>query len=141
MMIIIWSVVLIAAVLIEAAVSGLISVWFAGGALIALLASALGAPLWLQSVLFIAVSAVLLFFTRPVVKRLMPNKFVPTNAELSVGKSAVVIEDIDTEHGKGRVRLGGVDWIAVSDGGILIPKDTVVTVTEVRGAKLAVKRQ
>lgn len=139
-MIIFWIVILAAAVLLEAVTFALISVWFAFGALAGLLAAALGAPMWLQFTLFIIVSAILLILTRPLLKKLFPGRFTPTNSELSVGKTAVVIEDIDTAQGKGRVRLNGVDWIAVSDSGDNIPKDTVVTVTEVRGAKLAVKR-
>jgi membrane protein implicated in regulation of membrane protease activity len=137
-MIIFWIVVLVAAMLIEAASFALISVWFAFGAAAALIATALGAGIMAQAVIFVAVSAILLVFTRPIVKKLFPNKFTPTNSELYVGKSAVVIEEIDSSHGKGRVKLGGVDWIAVCDSGKVIPKDTVVTVLEVRGAKLAV---
>lgn len=139
-MIIFWVIILAAAVLLEAATFALISIWFAFGAVVSLIAAALGAPIWLQFTLFIIVSAILLVLTRPLLKKLFPRKFTPTNAELSVGKTAVVIEEIDTAQGKGRVRLNGVDWIAVSDDGDVIPTDTVVTVTEVRGAKLAVKR-
>lgn len=140
-MIILWIVILVAALLLEAATFALVSVWFVFGSIAALIAASLEAPIWLQFVLFILVTAVLLIFTRPLIKKLFPNKFTPTNSELSVGKSAVVIEEINTEQGKGRVRLNGVDWIAISDSNDIIPKDTVVTVVEVRGAKLSVKRE
>lgn len=140
-MIIFWVVVLALAVLLEIATFALISIWFAAGSVVALIAAALNAPVWLQFVLFIVVSAIMLIFTRPLLKKLFPDKFVPTNSELYIGKSAVVIEDIDTERGMGRVKLNGVDWIAVNDDGKVIPKDALVTVTEVRGAKLAVKPQ
>lgn len=140
-MVIFWIVVLVAALLAEVATFALISIWFAAGAVAGLISAVLGAPVLVQAVLFVLVSAVLLIFTRPLVKKLFPGKFIPTNSELSVGKSAVVIEEIDTEHSKGRVRLGGVDWTAVSDSGEIIPEGAVVTVLEVRGAKLSVKKE
>ncbi|MCD7730338.1 MAG: NfeD family protein [Oscillospiraceae bacterium] len=138
-MIIFWIVVLAAALLIEIASAALISIWFVAGAAAALIAAAAGAPTIVQVLLFVLFSAILLIFTRPLLKKLFPNKFTPTNSELSVGKSAVVIEEIDNEHGRGRVRLNGVDWIAVSDSEEVIPVDSVVTVLEVKGAKLLVK--
>ncbi len=134
-----WLILLVAAILIEAATTTLVSIWFGAGALAALIAQLLGAPLWLQWVIFSVFTAVLLIFTRPIVKKLMPNKFTPTNADLHVGKTAVVIEEINGDLGTGRVRLNGVDWKAVNDSGEIIAADTVVTVAEVRGAKLAVK--
>ena len=138
-MIYLWLIVLVAAILIEAASSALVAIWFAAGSLAALIAQLLGAPVWLQFILFAVFSAIMLIFTRPMLKKLMPNKYTPTNAELSIGKTAVVIEDINSDLGTGRVRLNGVDWMAVTDGDAVIKADSIVTVTEVRGAKLAVK--
>ena len=140
-MVIFWIIILVAALLLEAATFALVSIWFAFGSVVSLIAAALNAPIWLQFVLFILVSAVLLIFSRPLMKKLFPNKFTPTNSELLIGKNAVVIEEIDAEHGKGRVRINGVDWTAVTDSNDVIPKDSAVIVTEVRGAKLAVKKE
>ena len=131
-MVIFWIIILVAALLLEAATFALVSIWFAFGSVVSLIAAALNAPIWLQFVLI---------FTRPLMKKLFPNKFTPTNSELLIGKNAVVIEEIDAEHGKGRVRINGVDWIAVTDSNDVIPKDSAVIVTEVRGAKLAVKKE
>jgi membrane protein implicated in regulation of membrane protease activity len=58
--------------------------------------------------------------------------------ELDVGKKAVVIEEINNSIGKGRVKLSGVDWKAVSDDDSVIAKDSIVTVQEVNGSKLIV---
>lgn len=137
-MIIFWIVFFIAALLLEAATFALVSIWFAAGALGALITTSLGGNLTLQLIVFTLVSGILLAFTRPMLKKLFPNKFIPTNSELEVGKTAVVTEDICNETGSGRVRVGGVNWAAVSADGSKISEGTVVTVTEVRSAKLAV---
>ena len=137
-MVVVWIVVLVVTLLLEAATFALVALWFSFGALAAAIAAICGAEVWLQAVIFTAVSIVMLIFTRPIVKKLMPNKFIPTNSELNVGKSATVIEEINNERGGGRVRLNGVDWIAVSENDEIIPNNSVVIVKEVRGAKLIV---
>lgn len=137
-MVIFWIVFFIAALLIEAATFALVSIWFAAGALGALITASLGGNLTLQLIVFTLVSGILLAFTRPMLKKLFPHKFIPTNSELEVGKTAVVTEDICNETGSGRVRVGGVNWAAVSADGSKISEGAVVTVTEVRSAKLAV---
>lgn len=139
-MVIFWIIVLVAAILVEAATAALISIWFASGALAALIAAALGASWMIQLTLFVVFSAILLIFTRPLVKKLFPKKFIPTNSDSYAGKTAVVVEDIDSARGMGRVKFNGVDWIAVTENGELIPKDTVVRITAVKGAKLLVEK-
>ncbi|MGN0675173.1 MAG: NfeD family protein [Oscillospiraceae bacterium] len=139
-MVIVWIVVLVAALLVEAATFALVSIWFAAGALGALIAAALGANLTVQLIVFTVLAGVLLAFTRPLMKKLFPGKFIPTNSELEVGKTAVVIEKIDNASGKGRVKVSGVNWRAVSESGEEIPEGEIVVVTEVRSAKLAVKK-
>lgn len=139
-MVVVWIIVLIAALVIEAASFALVSVWFAAGALGALIAAALGANLTVQLIVFTVLAGALLAFTRPLMKKLFPGKFIPTNSELEVGKTAVVIEKIDNASGKGRVKVSGVNWSAVSESGEEIPEGEIVVVTEVRSAKLAVKK-
>lgn len=139
-MAIFWIIVLVAAILAEAASAALVSIWFAAGAVAALIAAALGASWIVQLILFVVFSAILLIFTRPLVKKLFPKKFIPTNSDSYAGKTAVVVEDIDSARGLGRVRFNGVDWIAVTEHEELIPKDTVVRIKEVRGAKLLVEK-
>ena len=139
-MVIFWIIVLVAAILAEAASAALISIWFAAGAVAALIAAALGASWILQLTLFVVFSAILLIFTRPLVKKLFPKKFIPTNSDSYAGKTGVVVEDIDSARGLGRVRFNGVDWIAVTEHEELIPKDSVVRIKEVRGAKLLVEK-
>lgn len=139
-MVIIWIVVLVAALLVEAATFAMVSIWFAAGALGALIAAALGADLTVQLIVFAALAGLLLAFTRPLLKKLFPNRFIPTNSELEVGKTAVVTEAIDNETGSGRVKLGGVNWAAFSAENEKIPEGEIVTVTAVCSARLAVAK-
>ena len=139
-MIVFWIVVLAASLILEAATFALISIWFAAGAVGALIAATAGVPVIWQFVIFAFLAGLLLIFTRPLLKKLFPSKFIPTNSELEVGKTAVVIETIDNASGKGRVRLGGVNWAAVSSSGDSIGEGEVVRVKEVRSAKLIVER-
>ena len=125
-MYILWIIVLITAVLAEAATCALVSVWFALGALAALIAVVLGAGFAVQLAVFLAVSVITLAVTRPVVKKIMP-KNTPTNGELDIGKKAIVIENIDPEAGTGRVRIEGVDWGAkTADSSVIEKGETVV---------------
>lgn len=138
-MIIVWVVIFVAALIVEAASFALVSIWFAAGALGALIAASLGASVTVQLIVFALLAGLLLIFTRPLLKKLFPHKFIPTNSELEIGKTAVVIEAIDNASGKGRVRLGGVDWSAAAEGGEKIPEGEIVKVKEVRSAKLIVE--
>ncbi len=117
----------------------LISIWFAMGSLAALILSVFEVPLWIQLLIFILVSAILLICTRPIAKKINKNN-IDTNLEIIIGKTAKVIEDIDNSKATGRVRLKGVDWSAVSDTGEFIDKDSHVTVTKIEGSKLYVKK-
>ena len=140
-MIVFWIVVLAASLILEAATFALVSIWFAVGAVGALIAASAGVPVIWQFVIFAFLATLLLIFTRPLLKKLFPSKFIPTNSELEVGKTAVVIETIDNAAGKGRVRLGGVNWAAVSSSGNSINEGEVVRVKAVDSAKLIVEQE
>ncbi len=139
-MVIFWLVIFAAALILEAATFALVSVWFAAGALGALIAAALGANITVQLIVFSALAGILLIFTRPLLKKLFPNKFIPTNSELEIGKTGVVIEAINSPLGKGRVRLGGVDWAAVSADGESISEGESVIIKEIRSSRVVVER-
>lgn len=137
-MVIVWLIVFAAALVVEASTSALVSIWFAVGALGAVFAAALGANLIVQLVVFALLAGILLVFTRPLLKKLFPNKFIPTNSELEIGRTAVVIETIDSSTGKGRVRLADVDWAAVSENGEGISEGESVIIKEIRSSKVVV---
>lgn len=135
----IWIAAIAGFVIIEAATVQLVTIWFAVGALGGLIACLLNAELWIQIVVFIAVSAVALIVTKPLVKRMVDVKKQPTNADRYIGKQAVVTENIDNIQSKGAVTIGGLEWTARSTDGRKIDKDEIVTVEAIEGAKLIVK--
>ena len=135
-----WLVLLIVAIVVEVLTMGLTTIWFAGGALVAILATLLHAPIWLQVILFMAVSLLLLFFTRPVAVKYFNKDRVKTNVESMVGLQAVVTGEIDNIQGIGQVTLGRQEWSARSaDDTMRIPLGSVVDVVSVSGVKLIVK--
>lgn len=137
-MIIIWAVAFVFFVIVEIANgAGLLSIWFALGSLAAMFCAIAKLPFVAQFAVFVVTSIVFLIATRPLAQK-VHKAAVPTNFELDVGKTAKVIEDIDNNSNKGRVKLDGTDWAAVSADGRSIQKGSMVSVVEVSGAKLIV---
>ena len=135
-----WIAALIVFIIVEAMTVGLASIWFAIGAVAALICALLHGPVWLQVVWFLAVSVATLVLTRPLVKKYMRGKSVPTNADRNIGRTAAVTERIDNLAGTGAVKVDGVTWTARSaDEKRTIEAGTMVTVREIRGVKLVVE--
>ena len=133
-----WGITVVAAI-VEAAVPALVSVWFVPGGLAALVASLFGAPLWLQVALFLVVSGAALILTRPLVKRIQSRKTISTNADMVLGKTALVTEEINNLLGAGRVTVLGNSWSARSaDPESVIPSGEKVIVEKIEGVKLIV---
>lgn len=133
-----WLIILVASVIIEAATLQLVSIWFAVGSIAALILAKLGVPLGMQALVCLLVSGILMAFTRPLLKKIMPKRVARTNADGNVGRTALIIEKVDPTAATGRARLDGVDWQAVSEDGSVIEKGTSVTVTAVNSTKLTV---
>ncbi len=138
----IWLIILVLLVIIELLTMGLTTVWFAGGALAATLASLLGLPLVIQIILFLVVSGLLLFFTRPIAVKYFNKDRVRTNAESLVGRQAIVVSEIDNLQGTGQVNVGGMEWTArTRDENITLPVGAVVVVLAIDGVKLIVEEK
>ena len=133
-----WGILFVLTVVAEIASQQLISIWFAAGSLVALVAAMFGVPIWLQAVLFVAVSALLLVLTRPLVRKFTNFVSKDTNLRLDLGKYGTVVQTVDPEKGTGRVRVDDIDWIAVSHPDLVIPKGATVQVQSVDGTKLFV---
>lgn len=134
----VWLVLLILFVMMEASSVTLVSLWFAAGALVAVVAALLGASLTVQTVLFVLVSVVLLALLRPILKKYVDPKIQKTNVDSLVGRECTVTEDIDNLAACGRVKVGGMSWSARSAAGEHIPAGTVVKIEAVQGVKLLV---
>ena len=137
---IIWLVLLLLFAASEAVTVGPTSIWFAAGALVALLAALLGGPMWVQITLFLAVSLLCLAAVRPLAKRLLNSRVEPTNADRVIGAQAQVTEDIDNIHGRGAVVIRGMTWSARSQDGGPITTGTMVRVLRIEGVKVFVER-
>ncbi len=138
-MLLFWIVALVVLIIVEAVTAQMVTIWFAAGAVGAIVAERLGAEVWLQWVVFVAVSAVALIATRPLVKKLTKTKVQPTNADRCIGQTAIVTEEINNVEGKGQVHVNGVTWTARSLDGTVFKKDERVTVERIDGVKLIVK--
>lgn len=137
-MIVFWLVAFIVFLVIEALTAGLTSIYFAAGALAALLSAALGAPVWLQVVWFVVLSGVTLYFTRPLAKKYVNSRRLATNADRVLGMVCIVTEDIDNLAGTGAAVAGGRIWTARSVDGTPIAKGSTVRVRAIEGVKLMV---
>ncbi len=141
-MTVVWLVILVILVVIELITMGLTTIWFAGGALAAALISIPGTPLALQILIFLIVSGLLLYFTRPVAVKYFNRDRVRTNVESMIGRQAIVISEINNLEGIGQVNTGGMEWSARSSyHNVVLPAGTVVTVLGVDGVKLIVEER
>lgn len=134
--VLIWTGLMVVFLIVEAACPiHLVSIWFAAGALIAAIVSSLGGQLWLQILVFLAVSGALLALLWPVVKKLLKPKLVKTNVDAVIGTTGIVTEQIDNVAAAGHVSLAAMDWTARSTDGSVIPKGTIVKVDRIEGVK------
>ena len=136
---IIWLAALVILLLAEALTLGLTTIWFAGGALIALIAALVGANVWVQLGIFLSVSLLLLIFPRPAALRYMNKSTLKTNVDSLTGEVGVVSERIDNLEATGKVKLNDVLWTARSEDGTVIEEGAVVEISRVEGVKLIVK--
>lgn len=119
---------------------GLTSIWFAGGALAALLAAMAGISPVVQIILFLAVSITLLIFTRPFALKYVKPHNVKTNYEELIGKEVQVTQRIDNREGTGKAVFNGQEWTARSmTDETVMEAGTIAHVAEIRGVKLLVK--
>lgn len=138
-MLLFWIIALVVLIVVEAVTAQMVTIWFAAGAVGAIVAERLGAEVWVQWVVFVAVSAIALVATRPLVRKLTKANAQPTNADRCIGQTAVVTEEINNIEGKGQVHVNGVTWTARSIDGTVFKKDERVTVERIDGVKLIVK--
>ena len=135
----IWLISMVILLIIEGVVPGMVSIWFAAGALAALVVSLLGAPLSLQFTVFLVASLALLVLTRPLAKKYVNARTTPTNADRVIGQECVVKEEIDNLRGTGAVMVDGKVLTArmdKRDG--KAPEGAVVKAVRIEGVRLIV---
>ena len=136
---IMWLVLLVGFVVLEAVTVKLLCIWFAAGSLAAMVVSLLGGAFWLQLLVFVVVSAVALVLTRPLAKKMLDKKKVPTNADRLIGTRWKVTETIDNDDHQGAVYADGKIWTARSEDGRSISAGETVEVLRLKGVKLIVR--
>lgn len=138
-----WLVVMILFLILEMVTISLVSIWFVGGSLAAFLVSFVVSKPWVEVLVFLGVSLLLLFLIRPMASRfgVKQRDQIRSGAQALVGKRAVVTEAIDNLHAKGAVQVNGQFWSAKSsDDDETIGKDSVVMIREVDGVRLVVEK-
>ena len=135
----VWLIALVAFIAVEIATMGLTTIWFAGGALVALVLALVKASFYVQLGAFLVISIVLLVCTRPLAVKFFNQKREKTNVDSMIGKQAIVLAQIDNLKEEGQVILNGMEWSARAyEEGCIIPAGAVVEVKEIRGVKLIV---
>ncbi len=136
---IIWAAAIIVFGIAEAVTAQLISIWFVIGAVAGLISVFCGANLYVQLLVFIAVSVLALVITRPLVKKYIKPKKEHTNADRVLTQEGIVVEEINNTLGKGQVKVDGKLWTARSANGDIIPEGSIVETEKISGVKLIVK--
>lgn len=139
-MIYVWIALTVVFVIAEAATAQLTTVWFALGSVVALILAACGVEsLTVQIIVFIAVSAITLIATRPLVKKMLKKRVVATNADRNIGETGITLSEINNLEATGEVKVKGVVWTARSENGDVIPEGVKVRVNRIEGVKLIVE--
>lgn len=136
---IVWVALLVVSLIVEVQTAELVAVWFIPGALTSLLLSLVGVDEWIQWLVFLVVSAVLLVLAFTVFrKRFLKNHGKEkTDIDLLVGQTAKVIERIDNADMTGAVKVGGKEWSArMADDCETAEVGEFVEIESVSGVKL-----
>ncbi len=132
---VIWLILMVVFLFLEGATVALVSLWFAVGALVAMIVAFLSGPFWLQLLLFFAVSAVLLACLRPLTQKYFTPRLSRTNVDSVIGTEGYVTAAIDNLAAVGEVSLNGMTWTARSTCGTPIAEGTLVRVDKIEGVK------
>ena len=138
-----WLAMIILFLVIEMITISLVSIWFVGGALAAFIVSYFTGNIWIEVVVFLAVSVLLMVLLRPLARKLSVKQKdqMVSGAKAMIGRQAVVTEEIDNVHARGAVQVNGQYWTAKTElFKDTIPKDTIVDIIDVDGVKLIVRK-
>ena len=135
---IIWLVLMVVFLMMEASSVSMVSLWFGAGALAALITALLGGVVWVQIVVFLAVSGLLLACLRPLARKYFTPRLTRTNVDSVIGAQGKVTVAIDNVSAEGQVKLGAMYWTARSTTGEKIPEGKLIRVDRVEGVKVYV---
>ena len=133
-----WFVLTVILLIAEAATVTVISLWFAAGALAAMVTALLGGAVWIQALVFVLVSAAALTALRPLVRKHLTPKLTATNIDSIIGSVGIVTGAIDNLTATGQVKLNGMEWSARSTSGNTLEVGTKIRVDKIEGVKVFV---
>lgn len=139
MMIWLWLGAIVVFGVVEALTAGLVSIWFVAGSVAALAAAIAQMSQTVQVMVFLAVSAIALAATRPLIRKFVRRRVEPTNLDRVLGEVAKVTETVDNRNSTGAVYVDGKTWTARSTDGTVIPAGEEVCIEKMEGVKLFVK--
>lgn len=137
---VIWIIAAVVFSILEAITLGLTSLWFAMAAVVALIAALLGAPFFVQVILFVVFSIIFLMVTKPLAKDLLKIGGERTNSDRIIGEKGIVTTEI-MPFSMGQVKVQGQIWSALAEDGEPINVNETVLVQSIEGVKLIVKRE
>ena len=135
----IWLVMAVVLAVIEASTAQLVCIWFALGAVCAMICSIFTENVLFQVLVFIISTAIFLALTRKIVRRLTDAKASKTNADSLIGKVFVVLEEVDNDKETGTLKASGTTWSVRNSGEGVIPSGTKVIIEKIEGVKLFVR--
>lgn len=138
-MIIVWIVFIIGTAIIELSTADLVSIWFTIGGIGALIATFLNADVWLQAVIFVAISTIAIIATRPIAKKMQQKEIIKTNADRIIGQHAIVTKQISLDE-IGEVKVEERTWRAVTNEDVTFSVGEKVKIEAISGAKLIITK-
>ena len=136
-----WIIALIAFVIIEAATYQLVTIWFAAGSLGGIICALLGAPLYVQIAVFLAVAAATLLLLRPITMKHLKKEPEKTNTDSLIGAWVLITEAVNNIAGTGKGKLCGMEWTVRSENNEEIPEGDLAMVKKIEGVKLIVSKK
>ena len=104
------------------------------------IAAIFGATFYMQVIIFVISSTLMILFVRPLVAKLFKTKDVAMNSSSIIGKSGIVLKEIGKPNTLGQVKVSGEVWSAISEDSSTILKDEPISVVAISGVKLIVKK-
>ena len=138
-MAIVWAVFIVVTAIIELQTSDLVTIWFTIGAVGALIAALFKLDIWIQLVIFLAISTICILLTRPLAKKLQQKEIIRTNSDKVIGKIGVITKTIVAED-IGEVKVDGKEWRAINNDGLTFEVGEKVIVEAISGTKLIVSK-
>ena len=135
----VWVAVTIICIVIESLTLSLTTIWFGISSFVLVFLAFTPIPFGAQLFIFVALSLVLLIFTRPVVKKKLNKKQIATNYERIIGQIAVVTKKI-TALDKGSVKINGMEWTAAVKEDITLEKGSKCIIEEIAGVTAYVNK-